>query len=300
MLWPSAARRSVRPWRLVLGLMASNLAVAGDQSFFTTYTPQMDDPGTLEITTKAISGKPAGERRFLGGATEFEYSANTWWTTELTLGARAGAIGQFSFTGYEWENRFRLLRHEHWTNPVLDVEFESLKGADETLLDEVSGHEGTGDLIQLNRDVERSSHEVEASLILGSSFKSWTIAENLIAEKDVGHSPFEFGYALGAIRGMAPAGHNGSCGFCLRNLQLGFEMYGGLGDWGDLGFHNTSHYFAPLVGWTLPNGIAFRVSPAFGLTRTSAPCLLRFDVSYSVDGFGRTARKMFHGQPLAN
>src|SRR5260370_324672 len=88
-------------------------ARAGEGPFFITYTHQMEEPGNLELATKSLVGQPDGGNLFLGGATEFEYGAKAWWTTELYLDAQ-GTNGQGAlFTGYRWENRFRLLPREH-------------------------------------------------------------------------------------------------------------------------------------------------------------------------------------------
>src|SRR5260370_30676987 len=80
------------------------------------------------------------------------------------------------------------------------------------------------------------------------------------------------------------------CNFCAENFQAGVELYGGLGTHSDFGLHETSHYIAPTVGWTLANGIRFSASPSFGLTDTSARFLLRFGVSYEIEQFAR----LFH------
>lgn len=60
------------------------------------------------------------------------------------MGKARRARAQF-FTGYRWENRFRIVPGEHWINPVLYVEFEDINPADKTLL-EVVGHDGKPDL----------------------------------------------------------------------------------------------------------------------------------------------------------
>ena len=104
---------------------------------------------------------------------------------ELYLDGQATAADSALFTGYRWENRFRLLTHEHWINPVLYVEFENINGADKTLL-EVINHDGKDDLIAPNADArQEKQREVEAKLILGSYYKGWTIAENFITEKNI-------------------------------------------------------------------------------------------------------------------
>jgi len=202
-------------------------------------------------------------------------------------------------TGYRWENRFRLLPHEHWINPVLYVEFENTNGADRTLLD-VVGHDDKKNLIEPNHDGRlQKNRELETKLILGSSFKGWTIAENFIADKNVRHQPFEFGYAAGVSRPLAASAKPQRCNVCAQNIQLGVEVYGGLGTHDDFSLRGTSHYVAPVVAWTLANGTTFRVSTGFGVTAGSASFLLRLGLSYGFDEFGRAVRNLFHSQASA-
>ena len=274
-------------------LFLQPLARAGDGPFFVTYSHQMEEPGNLEITTKNVSGKPGDGSRFLGSAAELEYGVKGWWTTEVYLDGQATAGDSTLFTGYRWENRFRVLRREHWINPVLYVEFEDINGADKTLL-EVVGRDGKDDLMVPNADARaEKEREIEMKLILGSYFKGWTVAENFIAEKNVSHAPYEFGYAVGFSRPLALAARPERCNFCAENFQAGVEMYGGLGTHADFGLRETSHYVAPTVAWTLANGTQFSASPTFGLTDTSARFLLRFGVSYEIDQFGRAASRLF-------
>jgi hypothetical protein len=283
---------------IAVGAAAFLLAVpcrAGEGPFFITYTHQMEEPGDLEFTTKNATGSPAGGNPFLASAAEFEYGMTGWWTSELYLdGQGTGSEGAL-FTGYRWENRFRLLWREHWINPVLYVEFENINGADKTLL-EVVGHDGLADLTapasEAGQDKQR---EIEAKLILGSYCKGWTIAENIIAEKNLSHAPYEFGYAVGISRPLAAAAGPDRCNFCRENFQAGVEMYGGLGTHDGFGLHDTSHYVAPTLSWTLANGTALQLSPGFGVTATSARFLLRFGVSYEVAQFGHAVRNWLRG-----
>ena len=270
-------------------------AHAGEGPFFITYTHQMEEPGNLEITTKNITGKPGDGNRFLGSALEFEYGLKGWWTTEVYLDGQATGRDSTVFTGYRWENRFRLLPREHWINPVLYVEFENINGADKSLLEVVST-DGQSDLMEPNSEARaEKKRELEAKLILGSYFKGWTIAENFIVEKNVRHAPFEFGYAVGISRPLALAARPERCNFCAENFQAGVEVYGGLGTHADFGLTGTSHYVAPTAAWTLANGVRFSASPAFGLTETSARFLMRFGVSYEIEQFGRAASRLFRG-----
>lgn len=278
---------------LALAALAVAAGWAGEGPFFITYTHQMEEPGNLEVATKNVTGTPEGGNRFVGSSTEFEYGVKGWWTSEWYLDGQATGGESILFTGYRWENRFRPLLREHWINPVLYVEFENINGADKSLL-EIVNHDSRDDLIAPN-DVARQEkqREVEAKLILGSYVRGWTIAENFVAEKNVRHQPHEFGYAVGISRPMALEARPERCNFCAENVQVGVEMYGGLGTYADFGLPGTAHYLAPTAAWTLANGTAFKISPAFGLTNASANFLLRFGVSYEIAQFGRTIRNMF-------
>jgi len=237
-----------------------------------------------------VTGRPANGNRFLGVTTELEYGVRAWWTTEFYLDGQSTSSESTLFTGLRWENRFRLLPREHWINPVLYVEFENINGADKGLL-EVVGHDGQDDLLTPNAEARmEKKRELEAKLILSSHVKGWTIAENFIAEKNVVHAPFEFGYAIGVSRPLALAARPDRCNLCGENFQAGVEIYGGLGTHRDFGLTGTSHYLAPTIAWTLANGTAFKLSPGFGLTGTSTGFLLRFGVSYEVAQFGRLLR----------
>jgi hypothetical protein len=253
----------------------------------------MEEPGNLEFAAKSITASPSGGNRFFAVADEFEYGVQAWWTTEVYLDGQATNSESAIFTGFRWENRFRVLPHEHWINPVLYLEFEDINGADKTLL-EVVNHDGKDDLLGLNAEArQEKKRELEAKLILSSYFKGWTVAENFIAEKNVRHAPFEFGYAVGVSRPLALEARPERCNLCPENFQVGVELYGGLGTHDDFGLRGTSHYMAPVIAWTLANGTMFTVSPGFGLTDTSAGFSLRVGVSYEIAQIGRKARNLF-------
>jgi hypothetical protein len=281
-------RKSVAKIKLLLSLPWP--LVAGEGPFFVTYTHQVEEPGNLEIATRAVTGKPSDGNRFLGAATEFEYGVKAWWTSEVYLDAQTTSHDSALFTGYRWENRFRVLPREHWINPVLYLEFENINGADKTLL-EVVNHDGKDDLTGLNANArQQKKRELEAKLILGSNVRGWNISENFIAEKNVRHAPFEFGYAAGVSRPLALAARPERCNLCPENFQAGVEVYGGLGTHNDFGWHETSHYIAPTLAWQLDDGMIIKISPGFGITNQSAGFLLRFGVSFEISQFGRLLR----------
>lgn len=276
----------------LLWFLAPLAVRAQERPYFVTYDHHMEEPGSLEVAVNSVTGQ-VGNGGFLGSSMELEYGAKGWWTTEWYLDGQSTARDSTLFTGFRWENRFRMLMREHWINPVLYVEFEDINGADKTLK-EVVGFDGKEDFATPNAEARlERKREIETKLILSSQFRNWNIAENLIAEKNLANEPWEFGYAVAVSRPLGLAASPSECVFCKENFRAGVEFFGGLGTWHNLALAGTSHYVAPALAWTLPGGMTFRVSPAFGLTGTSFPILVRFGVSYEVAGFGRGLGKLW-------
>jgi hypothetical protein len=271
---------------LILHPLGFNPTLQGQEKpYFITYSQDLEEPGNLEIETKTALGQPADSHRYGATASELEYGVFAWWTTELYLDTQTTGQESTIFTGYRLENRFRPLMREHIINPVLYVEYESITGADKTLL-EVVGHDGQADLSEPNDEAsEEHEHEAELKLILSSNLKAWNISENFIAEKNLGHEPWEFGYAVGAARPFRTLGSGKPCTFCLEKFMFGGEAYGGLGDTDSLTLHDTSHYIAPIVGWQLPFG-RLSFSTGFGLTSTSLDRVYRFGWAFELPQVG--------------
>ncbi len=270
-------------------LMAFPVLMKAQENYFVTYTHHMEEPGSLEISSKSVAGFPKAGNSFLGSAVELEYGVNAWWTSEFYLDGQTTARESTIFTGFRFENRFRPLLREHWINPVLYVEFEDINGADKALL-EVVGHDGVSDFLDRNDRSERK-REVEWKLILSSNVKGWNIAENFIGEKNLAGDPWEFGYAVAASRPLSLAASATNCAFCRENFALGAELYGGLGDRYSFGFSNTSRYLAPTVAFKMPNGPTLSFSPAAGLNHNSHGVLLRFGASYEIPQLFSRLRK---------
>lgn len=265
---------------------------AAEGPYFVTYDHHMEEPGSLEISINPIIGEPRGGKTFIGSWTELEYGTKGWWTTEFYLEGQSTRRDSTVFTGWRLENRFRVLRGEHWINPVLYFEFEDINGANKTL-QEVVGFDSQADHAVPNAQARaEKKREIEAKLILGSELRGWNISENLIFEKNLTNAPWEFGYAFGTGRPLALAALPRPCNFCRENFRLGVETYGGLGDWHHPAIRGTSQYIAPVVSWQLANGTSFRVSPAFGLTDSSHRFLLRVGFSYELPRFDRRIRQM--------
>ena len=288
--------KHLRPacWLAVcLFLLSAAPGRAQDKPYFVTYSHDLEEPGNLEVETKTALGQPGGGNRFGATALELEYGVRAWWTSELYLDGQATGSDSTVYTGWRLENRLRPLMRDHAVNPVLYVEYENTSGADKTIL-EVVGHDSQADLAPPNGDLRHDhQHEAELKLILSSNLRNWNISENFIAEKNLGHAPWEFGYAVGVTRPLRGAASSRECVFCAQKFIAGAEAYGGLGDTNSLTMRDTSHYAAPLLGWQLPKGVRLSFSPGFGLTGTSLTRVYRIGLAYEFDQIGG----WFHAAP---
>lgn len=272
---------------------AGGLCEAGERPYFVTYDQTMEEPGNLEVEGKGLTASPQGGNSFLSGVTEFEYGAKGWWTTEFYLDGQTTQNESTLFTGFRWENRFRLLMKEHKINPVLYVEYENINGADKSLL-EVVGFDSQYDALIPNKQASREwKHEIETRLILSSNVKGWDVSENFLAEKNLAGGPWEFGYSVAVSRPLSFLASADECVLCRENFQAGVEAYGGLGTADKFTLHGTSQYVAPTVSWQIHNAV-IKISPTIGLTGASYPVMLRFGVSYEFSGFGRKVASLFH------
>ena len=279
---PSAGRLCVA-FTLCLGALLVPAAVRGQEKpYFITYDHYLEEPGNLEIAANSVFATQHAARNFNAYWSEIEYGVTAWYTTEFYLDGQTTLGDSTVFTGYRWENRFRPLKHEHWINPVLYVEFEDVNRADKTMR-EVVGNDVAADKGEPNALLRAErEREVELKLILSSSFKGWNVSENMIAVKNLRNEPWEFGYAAGISRPLALKASAKACTLCRENFTAGAEMYGGLGNRYSFGLHDTSHYLAPVVAWNLPSGTTLRISPGFGLNDNSHGFVLRWGVSHEI------------------
>jgi hypothetical protein len=271
-------------------------AQAQDSPYIVTYDHYLEEPGNLEVEYFSTFGTQRDSNDFHAFWTEFEYGATAWWTTEFYLDGQTTFNDSTVFTGFRWENRFRLLQQEHFVNPVLYIEYEQKNGADK-ILKEVEGHDVESDYAQRNASLRKElDHELELKLLLSKTFQGWNFAVNPLAGKNLSPShSWEFGYAIGASRPLALKASAHRCNFCPENFIAGVEIYGGLGDAHSFGLHDTSHYLAPAVAWNLPSGWTLRLSPGFGLNDNSHRLLLRWSLSREFSGFGEMVSKLFGG-----
>jgi hypothetical protein len=279
----------------LLALFLPCYAHAQENPYIVAYDHYLEEPGNLEIEYFSTFGTQRAGNDFHAFWMEFEYGATAWWTTEFYVEGQTTFGDSTLFTGFRFENRFRVLKREHFINPVLYVEYEHKSGADK-ILKEGEGHDVESDFLTPNAEARKEHiNEIELKLLLSSTFKGWNFVENTLAAKNLSNSPWEFGYALGASRPLALKASSKRCSFCRQNFIAGAEMYGGLGDRHSFGLRETSHYFAPVVAWNLPSDWTLRLSAGFGLNDNSHRFLLRWGVSREIPGFGSMVSRMFEG-----
>jgi hypothetical protein len=270
---------------------------AQESPYIVTYDHYLEEPGSLEVEYFSTFGTQRAGDDFLASWMEFEYGVKAWWTTEVYLDGQTTFDQSTIFTGFRWENRFRLLQREHFINPVLYIEYEQTSGADK-ILKEVEGHDVEADYAIPNAIARREhDHELESKLLLSRNFKGWNVAENTLATKNLtGGNPWEFGYAIGASRPLALKASAHRCSFCRENFSAGAEMYGGLGNRYTFGLHDTSQYLAAVAAWNLPSDWTLRLSPGFGLNDDSHRFILRWGVSREFSGFGSALDRLLGGR----
>src|SRR5256885_6322325 len=234
---------------------------AQESPFFVTYTHHMEEPGNLDLEFSTTNGIPrAGQRAYVAPYIELEYGVTARWTSELYLEGQSTSGDSSVFTGWRWENRYKVLGREHWINPVLYLECESLNEASR-IQKEIEG--GGPDLASPNAFLTPTrDHELEGKLILSSDYHDWNISENFTLAKNFSQSEgLEFGYAFGVSRPLATLASARDCHFCRENFFVGAEVYGGFGSTLEFGPRDAAHYFAPIISWTGSDNYIPRFSP---------------------------------------
>jgi hypothetical protein len=244
-----------------------NLLGAPDLPYFVTYNDHMEKRGELEVEVLSTLGDPKdGAARYFAPWIELEYGVMRKWTAELYLEGASITHNDSAFTGWRIENRFRPFEGNHFVNPVLYIEYESISEASR-IQKEIVG-EGAVSPETIRALDEEHAHELEGRLILSTDLAKWNISENLILEKNLSEDEgVEFGYAFAVSRRLG-------------KFYGGVEVYGGLGVTQPEPAE-TRHFVAPVVTWRPTPRSLFKVSVGFGVTEASERYLLR--VGYSME-----------------
>ena len=147
----------ITPLICALFFLLSSFVLAQESPYIVTYNHYLEEPGSLEVEYFSTFGtqRGSGSNDFHAFWMELEYGATAWWTTELYLDGQTTFNDSTIFTGFRFENRFRLLQHEHIVNPVLYIEYEQISAADK-ILKEVEGHDVESDYAESNAVLRRA------------------------------------------------------------------------------------------------------------------------------------------------
>ncbi|MBI3910375.1 MAG: hypothetical protein HY320_05510 [Armatimonadetes bacterium] len=193
-----------------LAAVSTPPAQAGNDIYFVTYNHHIKK-GETELMIMTDLTAPAERTRkvgnYLSNMLELEYGVSDQLATELMLeGFFDTTHGFGKFTGFRWENRYRLSRAKNrGLNPVLYMEYEDLD-PDTRFKMEVSGREdGKGEPPELEGKRERI---METRLVLSRDIGPWNVAFNWINETDTRRGGFtDFGYTFGIRRALADHEH---------------------------------------------------------------------------------------------
>ncbi|MDO8683338.1 MAG: heavy metal-binding domain-containing protein [Armatimonadota bacterium] len=206
-------------------------ALAGNDIYFVTYNHHIEK-GEMELMIMTDLTEPAertGEvGSYLSSMLELEYGVTEQYATELMLeGFFDFTHGFGKFTGFRWENRYRLHKEKNrGLNPVLYMEYEDLDPETRFKM-EVSGREdGKGEPAELEGKRERI---LETRLILSRDKGPYNYAFNWINETDTRRRGFtEFGYAIGMRRTLTDHHHEMSEGHRHTENAEGLPESGGM------------------------------------------------------------------------
>ena len=255
-------------------LLIPGTALGANGANFVLYNHHTEEVGERELMLMNDVGQLSDGTRYTAQMAEFELGITERWTTGFMVEGQATfGEGGYHFTGFRWENRYRVFEYGAFLNPVLYVEYEDL-GEDTRYVMEISGREDAA-VRAKSRERERV---LETRLIIGHDVGDrFNVAFNWLNESDLDTGVTSFGYALGlnyklasprgAPAGQAKEGHGHHAW-----ATLGIELFGALGD-SDMGLtvdgDVTQHYLAPNMKLRLTKRTMVKFGGAIGLTNVS-------------------------------
>ena len=142
-------------------IFSPSRAVAGNGPFFVLYDHHPEEKGEVEVMLMTDYAKSKVGGNNIPQMLEIEYGVTKKLTTELMLEGQKTMGDTWVFTGWRWENRYRLFERELPVNPMIYVEWENLNGATKYKM-EVSGFR---DLQPVrNREAKKEKERIIVSL----------------------------------------------------------------------------------------------------------------------------------------
>jgi hypothetical protein len=250
---------------VVLGLPAA----AGSGPYFNTYTHHMET-GEWELEAGADAVKTVEGPWEYGQQIELEHGFNEHWAGALYLLGSRSSEARWQVDGYKIETRFRPWTGNAFFRPAFYLEYEQFPH-EEVYKDAFTGNAEHGEAGPF-----RTEHEAEARLIFSRDFDWGNLVVNLVAERSLDGGRTAFGYTGGFFLKGPSSGQEGSAAFDPdmdgdSHLLYGLELFGGLGEEGDLGLHSgrQEHYAQPFVALPLSDRLVLKAGWALGLTKVS-------------------------------
>lgn len=285
-------------WAAVaLGLSAliPGAAMAGNGGYFTSYDHRVER-GELEVmfmndvTAPSSVNRADGQNNYASQMVEIEYGVTDQYASELMLESFVDADGLARFTGFRWENRYRLFKRETLLNPVLYSEYEHLDLATRYKM-EVSGWVHPPYREEETTE-EKDERILETRVILSHDFGATNVTFNWINETDLRNGRTDFGHALGVMHMRGGSEHlHGTAHHHDGTMEskevgeaapallagYGFELLGALGDDKSLRLSpkDQQHYFQPVVLLHPGHKMMLHAGVAIGLTPASDRVLFR-------------------------
>lgn len=270
---------------ILLYLISCPYAVwAGNGANFVLYDHHTGERGETEVKIYNDVGKLQDNSNFTAQLLEFEYAVTDKWITAAYLESHSQSDQNWSFDGFRLETRYRLFDYGTPLNPVLYLEYVNVKES-ALYIREVVGRTDEEEEGGIEDPNERES-EIESKLILGEDISNkLRLGFNWINDVDLKSGKWEFGYAAGLTYTLFEI-EKKSHSFDIKEMLLGLEFYGGLGDsTKGLTFDGsvTEQYAGLNLKTEFSNGSMFMLGGAFGLTDVSRDAFFRAMVGFEFD-----------------
>lgn len=267
-------------------------AMAGNGANFVLYDHHTGEAGETEIKIYNDYGKLQDGGHYTAQLLEFERALTDQWVVAAYLESHARSGDEWEFDGFRFETRYRLFDYGAVPfNPVVYVEYINKKEGALYLREAVGrtdGDEEEHEAAGPHEEEDEREHELESKLILGHDVNDrLRIGFDWINEVNLKSGNWEFGYAAGLTYTLFEVeGEQRGQGFDVKEVKLGAELYGGLGDsvkGVTLNGSKTEQYAGLNLKTEFANGTMFMLGGAFGLTNDSRDAIFRAMVGIEFD-----------------
>jgi len=258
--------QSILAATVTLTLLMASSAIAGNGANLVLYNYHTPAAGEKEIAIMSDLAQDATGSRYTAQMVEVEFGITDQLTTSFMFeGQATSGQGNYLFTGFRWENRYRLFDEGTTLNPVLYLEYEDLS-FDTKYIMEIGGRSDAA-ATTTTRPRERV---LETRLILSQDLSNQLdLSFNWINESNLDTGITAFGYATGINYAI------------MDDTLLGLELFGGLGD-SNKGVTTrgsiTQHYLGTNFRFGITDTWKMKLGGAIGLTNISQD-MVRFAFS---------------------